>query len=47
MEQIRRGHPIIDRKAVDDLLARFDSLPVADHRSEDDILGYDESRLPA
>jgi antitoxin VapB len=29
-----------------EILARVDSLPRLDHRSEDEILGYDERGLP-
>jgi antitoxin VapB len=36
----------IDRKKVAELLAYFDSLPVDDPRSADEILGYDEHGLP-
>ena len=36
----------IDRKKVADLLAYFDSLPVDDPRSADEIIGYDERGLP-
>ncbi len=46
-ERIKRGHRVIDRAAVDALLARFDALPVLDDRSADDIIGYDENGLPA
>lgn len=46
-ERIRRGQPAIDRAAVDGLLARFDALPVFDHRSADAIIEYDEAGLPA
>jgi antitoxin VapB len=47
-EQIRRGQrPAVDRAAIDALLARFDALPVLDTRSDDEILGYDESGLPS
>ncbi|MGH6992377.1 MAG: type II toxin-antitoxin system VapB family antitoxin [Caulobacteraceae bacterium] len=47
LERIRRGDPAIDRVAIDELLARFDALPVLDARSAEDIVGYDESGLPS
>lgn len=34
-------------RSVDDLVAQFAALPVLDHRSTDDIIGYDEDGLPA
>ncbi len=36
----------IDRKKLAELLAYFDSLPVDDPRSADEIIGYDEHGLP-
>ena len=36
----------IDRKKLAELLAYFDSLPVDDPRSADEIIGYDENGLP-
>lgn len=36
----------IDRKKLAVLLAYFDSLPVDDPRSPDDIIGYDENGVP-
>jgi antitoxin VapB len=36
----------IDRKKLAELLAYFDSLPVDDPRSADEIIGYDERGLP-
>ena len=36
----------IDRKKLAELLAYFDSLPVDDPRSPDEIIGYDEHGLP-
>ena len=47
LERIRRGQPTIDRAAIDALLARFDALPVLDHRSADEIIGYDDNGLPS
>jgi antitoxin VapB len=40
----RKGR--IDRKKLAELLAYFDSLPVDDPRSADEIIGYDEHGLP-
>ena len=34
------------RRDLDEILARFDALPVLDTRSEDEILGYDDNGLP-
>lgn len=31
---------------VADILQRMDALPTLDHRTEDEILGYDESGMP-
>lgn len=36
----------VDRKKLAELLAYFDSLPVDDPRSADEILEYDEYGLP-
>lgn len=35
------------RRSVDDLVDRFNRLPVLDDRSADQILGYDEHGLPS
>jgi antitoxin VapB len=40
----RKGR--IDRKKLAELLAYFDSLPVDDPRSPDEIIGYDEKGVP-
>jgi antitoxin VapB len=50
-EKLRRLGPKntkgrIDRKKLADLLAYFDSLPVDDPRSADEIIGYDDRGLP-
>ena len=42
----RRKKGRIDRKKVAELLAYFDSLPVDDPRSPDEIIGYDEHGAP-
>jgi antitoxin VapB len=36
----------IDRKKIDALLEKMRALPIADSRSSDEILGYDEFGLP-
>ena len=35
------------RASLDDILVRAHALPILDHRSEDEILGYDEHGLPS
>lgn len=40
----KRGR--IDRERLAGLLAYFDSLPVDDPRSPDEIIGYDDKGLP-
>lgn len=35
------------RRSIDDLVERFQKLPVSDARSADEIIGYDENGLPA
>jgi antitoxin VapB len=45
--QVRQLPKPIDRKKLDEILARFDALPVLDPRSPDEILGYDEFGLPS
>jgi antitoxin VapB len=40
----KRGR--IDRKKLVELLKYFDSLPVDDPRSPDEIIGYDEHGVP-
>jgi antitoxin VapB len=42
----RRKKGRIDRKKVAELLAYFDSLPIDDPRSPDEIIGYDEYGVP-
>jgi antitoxin VapB len=43
-EQRKKGR--IDRKKLAELLAYFDSLPVDDPRSPEEIIGYDEFGVP-
>lgn len=40
----RKGR--VDREKLAELLAYFDSLPVDDPRSPDEIIGYDEYGVP-
>jgi len=40
----RKGR--VDHKKLAELLAYFDSLPVDDPRSPDEIIGYDEHGVP-
>lgn len=35
------------RRSIDDLVDRFNQLPVLDNRSADEIVGYDEHGLPS
>ena len=35
------------RTSLDDILATAHALPVLDHRTEDEILGFDERGLPS
>ena len=34
------------REKIEEILRRVDALPTRDHRSEDEILGYDENGIP-
>ena len=42
----KKGKGRIDRKKLAELLNYFDSLPVDDPRSPDEIIGYDKHGLP-
>jgi antitoxin VapB len=42
----RRTKGRLDRKKVTEILAYFDSLPVDDSRSPDEIIGYNEYGVP-
>jgi antitoxin VapB len=44
-EQRRRGKRI-DRTRIDEIVADIAALPVADARSPDELIGYDEFGLP-
>ena len=35
------------RRSTDDLVERFQKLPVLDARSSDEIMGYDDAGLPS
>jgi antitoxin VapB len=40
----RKGH--VDREKLAEVLAYFDSLPVDDARTHEEIIGYDEHGVP-
>jgi antitoxin VapB len=42
----RRKKGYVDRKKLGDLLRYFDSLPIDDPRSPEEIIGYDEHGVP-
>jgi hypothetical protein len=42
----RRRKGRVDRKKLADVLRYFDSLPVDDLRSHEEIIGYDDNGLP-
>jgi antitoxin VapB len=42
----RRKKGYVDRKKLAEVLKYFDSLPVDDPRSHEEIIGYDEHGLP-
>ena len=42
----RRSKGRVDRKKLAELLKHFDSLPVDDPRSHEEIIGYDELGAP-
>ncbi len=46
-EQLRRGERPWDDAAIDAIIERFNALPILDHRTDDQILGYDENGLPS
>ena len=47
LERERRRRGLATRRAaLDEALARFDALPVADDRSPDELIGYDDRGLP-
>jgi antitoxin VapB len=46
-EQLKRGKPGWDDRAIDEIIERFADLPLLDSRTDDEILGYDEHGLPS
>ncbi len=46
-EQLRRGERPWDDAAIDAIIKRCAALPILDTRSDDEILGYDETGLPS
>ena len=46
-EQPKRGERPWDDAAIDAIVERFNALPVLDHRTDDEILGHDETGLPS
>ncbi len=46
-EQLKRGKSPWDDAAIDEIIARFQALPVLDDRTDNEILGYDENGLPS
>jgi antitoxin VapB len=40
------ANPRVDMARINALLAEIQALPVEDHRSADEIIGYDENGLP-
>lgn len=46
-EQILRGRRPLDREAIDAITAHFQTLPILDDRTDEEILGYDENGLPS
>lgn len=45
-EQLKRGEGPELAKALEEIARRCAALPVLDHRSDDEILGYDENGIP-
>jgi len=46
-EQLKRGEGPELVKALLEIANRSAALPILDHRSEDEILGYDENGIPS
>jgi antitoxin VapB len=46
VEQIKRGQQPWDQQKIDAIIERFAALPILDHRTDEEILGYDENGLP-
>lgn len=47
LARLPRDKGRIDRDELDRVLARIRSYPITDHRTPDEILGYDENGLPS
>lgn len=45
-ERLKRGRPASLTHELQTIFQRLDSLPDLDHRSADEIIGYDKSGLP-
>jgi len=46
-EQLKRGEGPELANALEEIAKRCAALPVLDHRSDDEILGYDENGIPS
>lgn len=46
-ERLKRGRPADLADELEAIARRGDGLPVLDHRSADEIIGYDENGLPS
>ena len=46
-ERLKRGRPANLADELEAIARRCDALPILDHRSADEILGYDENGLPS
>jgi len=46
-ERLKRGRPADLADELEAIAQRSDALPTLDHRSADDIIGYDENGLPS
>lgn len=44
--QSRKTRQPVNRRSVDAIARRIAALPVLDHRTEDEILGYDQFGVP-
>jgi antitoxin VapB len=46
-ERLKRGRPANLADELEAIARRNDHLPILDHRSADEIIGYDENGLPS
>ena len=46
-ERLKRGKPGDIEKRIDEIVERYNALPILDDRTLDEILGYDENGLPS